>query len=372
MARRRLLVLTLCVLALHALVLRLLPAPAGPRPPAAPSALATRLLPPAPPPPAVAEPAPPPAPTTAPPRKTRTRTAPPPPAPTAEELAPFLSAIDPGLGISEAPTETPASADPALETAPTNEVAAAEPEPAGDTAPETLPPTSALTVQRPDSAVLYGPLSAVPAPPARLDFDVNGQVKGFHYSARAELLWQHDAAHYQARQTISAFLLGTRTQASEGGLNAHGLVPARFDDQARRLRSATLDFAQQQVRFSRPDTAPAPLLADAQDRLSIFLQLGALIAAAPADYPEGTQITIDTIGATSVEPWTFVVHGQETLELSGTSTPTRRLERLARGARAQTGELWLGTELGYLPVRIRLAEPSGDFAELALRRHETP
>lgn len=233
------------------------------------------------------------------------------------------------------------------------------------------PPASALRITLPDGAQLADAPTRLAAP-ARLGFDVRGKVKGFDYSAHAELLWQHDGARYQAQQRISAFLLGARTQTSQGALGTRGLVPERFDDQARRLRSATLDFAQQRAHFSRPDTPPAPIAEGAQDRLSVFLQLGALIAAAPGRYPEGTRITIDTVGPTDVAPWSFVVREAQALELPMGRVSTLRLERLPHGTRAQRGELWLDPDIGYLPARIRLSEDNGDFAELSLRSIEAP
>ena len=69
--------------------------------------------------------------------------------------------------------------------------------------------------------------------PTRLAFDVNGQAKKFAYSARAELLWQHDGNRYEARQEISAFLVGTRTQRSVGTVTEQGLLPEKFSDKSR-------------------------------------------------------------------------------------------------------------------------------------------
>ena len=43
---------------------------------------------------------------------------------------------------------------------------------------------------------------------------------------------------------------------------------------------------------------------------------------------------------------------------------------LTRNARApfdDTVELWLAPSLGYLPVRIKLTQPNGDFADMQLR-----
>src|SRR3990167_2845433 len=68
----------------------------------------------------------------------------------------------------------------------------------------------------------HPPAVRIPAP-VRLGFDVTGQAKGFQYSARAELLWQHDGQQYQARQEISVLFLGSRSQTSLGEITPPGL-----------------------------------------------------------------------------------------------------------------------------------------------------
>ena len=45
----------------------------------------------------------------------------------------------------------------------------------------------------------------------------------------------------------------------------------------------------------------------------------------------------------------------------------RRLTRNARQPFDDTVELWLAPVLGHLPVRIRLTQPNGDFADMQLR-----
>jgi hypothetical protein len=78
------------------------------------------------------------------------------------------------------------------------------------------------------------------------------------------------------------------------------------------------------------------------------------------------------VGARYADRWTFTVEGPETLELPAGPTPALKLQRLPRHDRDQKAELWLGSQLGYLPVRIRLTQGNGDFAELSLSGHEAP
>ncbi|BBL26344.1 MULTISPECIES: DUF3108 domain-containing protein [Comamonas] len=214
---------------------------------------------------------------------------------------------------------------------------------------------------------------AYQAPPAQqLVFQVQGQVKGFSYSASARLRWQPQGPSYQASQEISAFLLGTRSQASRGQITASGLQPDRFEDRARKkLRAASMDWVAGLARFE-PEAPLARIAPGTQDRLSVFLQLAGLLAAAPQRYPAGAEITLPTASTKAVEPWTFQMHGAEPLELPGGALDTLRLERLPRNGRDQKAELWLAPALGYLPVRIRLSESNGDYADLRLQSHSSP
>lgn len=224
------------------------------------------------------------------------------------------------------------------------------------------------TVQQTASAVSVH----IPAP-QRLEFDVVGQSKKFQYRASAELLWQHDGSHYQARQEIKVLFLGSRTQTSSGTITANGLQPLQFADRSRREQVAYFDYGQGVVRFNT-DIPEAVLLSGTQDRLSVFIQIGALLAAAPERYRTGTRLQIATVGGRSTDRWTFRIEGTETLELPIGPMGTLKLQRLPRDAQddEQQAELWLAPSLDYLPARIRLAQGQGDFADLRLRGHGKP
>ena len=79
--------------------------------------------------------------------------------------------------------------------------------------------TEATTFKTPDAALLK--------------YQVQGKAKGFDYWANAELLWTQNGQDYQARLEVSAFLLGSRVQTSQGSLGAEGLMPTRFSDKTR-------------------------------------------------------------------------------------------------------------------------------------------
>jgi hypothetical protein len=293
---------------------------------------------------------------------------------------PIRETVEP-LPVASAPepsTSDASVADAGTEQAAAPPAPAASPAPAAVAEPETpaappAGPAQGMAITSPDGTPLA---SDAPVPvqlpdPARLSFAVTGQAKRFNYSANAELAWRHANGQYQASQEVSLFLLGSRSQASEGRITAQGLEPRRFNDKARKEQSAQLDFDQRLAHFSAgaPDAAIAP---GAQDRLSVFLQLSALLAAAPQRYPKGTQISFITVSARRADRWTFRVGDTETLDLPAGSTQALRLDKVAAAGDDQQASLWLAPSLQYLPVRIRLAQDNGDFADLQLKGRQAP
>lgn len=230
--------------------------------------------------------------------------------------------------------------------------------------PSASEPAAAIGIGSPGYA---GPMPAIKLPPsAQLQFQAKGSAKGFQYSAKAQLTFKTDGQRYQAEQQVSAFLMGSRSQTSSGQITPYGLAPERFVDKARKERSAELDTADSRIRYSDGDE-PQAISAGVQDRLSIFLQLSSMVSANPERYVAGSTVAINVTSARSTEVWTFVVDGPETLDLPAGPTPTLRLTRQPRKGQDQSAHLWLAPAMQYLPVRIRLSQSNGDFADLQLQ-----
>lgn len=271
-----------------------------------------------------------------------------------------------------------------------------QPEAAPDTAPDTTPepapeplpqPLSTLSQpspHRPEEPVQISALQITAAhsgthtaqantpppvhipPSMRLVFEASGEVKRLHYSASAELRWQHDGQRYQATQEIRAFLVGARVQTSVGRLGAWGLQPQRFGDRSRSERAAHFDFEAGRITFSA-NTPDAPLSPGAQDRLSVLIELAALLAADPQHYPQGTEIALTTASARAADRWVFRVMETDTLELPVGTMTAVRLQRSPQREYDQSAEVWLAPALHYLPVRLRLVQSNGDFVDLRLQ-----
>lgn len=210
-----------------------------------------------------------------------------------------------------------------------------------------------------------------PPPAARMKYDVNGKTRHLNYAAWAELLWQPDGRRYDARLEVGAFLLGSRVQTSSGALGAEGLMPLRFGDKSRSELAAHFQRDKNIISFST-NTPDVALLKGAQDRLSVILQLSALLAADPTRYPAGTMLSFQTVSQREAEVWQFVVDKEELLQLPYGDLPSLKLNRNPRKEFDQRIELWLAPSLDYLPVRLRITNANGDSVDQLLRSLEKP
>ena len=243
----------------------------------------------------------------------------------------------------------PPEREPSVESSPTQPVPAA---------------LQAATAQAEASAAAPGPPTrrfAIPAS-VRLHYQVTATARHQRWQGAGELLWRHDGTNYEARLEVSSALLPRRIQHSAGRITADGLAPLRFSDKARSEEATHFQRDQGQVSFSsnRPD---APLLPGAQDRLSVMLQIGAIVAGDPRQFPVGTLISIQTASTREAEPWLFTVEGEEELQLPGGKVGALKLTRNPRREFDQKVELWLAPEMDYVPVRLRLTQPNGDSVD---------
>ena len=260
------------------------------------------------------------------------------------QTAPEIIALPESPAVAQAAPEVlPASAQPVESTA---TQASAQAAPAAG--PKTTPVTA---VSLPDSV--------------RLLYKMVGMAKNLNYQADAELAWKTDGDSYQAMMKVSAFLVGSRSMTSVGKITGSGLAPTRFADKFRSELAAHFEADKGKITFSA-NTPDAPWIEGAQDRVSVFLQLGGMLAARPQDFPPGSNITFLTIGPREADTWTFVVESEEILSLMGAQMSTLKLTRKPRKEFDQKVEIWFAPSLGYLPVRNRITQPNGDFIDQQL------
>jgi hypothetical protein len=202
---------------------------------------------------------------------------------------------------------------------------------------------------------------SVPEPVA-LHYQVTARLRGQQVQGTSELDWHHDGQHYEAVFEIAVPALPPRRQHSTGALAAGGLAPQRYAEKSRAEQAA--HFEREAQRFIFSNNRPAvPLAAGAQDRLSVLVQLSAMFAGEPQRYPPGTAIGIQTATTREAGLWVFTVEGEERLQLPGGDMTTVKLVRPARGEYDLRMEIWLAPGAAYVPVRLRLTQPNGDWID---------
>ena len=266
---------------------------------------------------------------------------------------------------AEPDAAAPSTALPEAETAPALPASSA-------TATAPAPPASDAAAPSPPAPATQTPVTAMALPAsARLDYHMTGSAKGLTYHAKGELLWQNAGGSYQASMTVKALFIGSRTMSSTGQVGTEGLAPTRFSDKSRAELAAHFEPDRGQISFSA-NTPAVPWVQGAQDRVSVFLQLGGMLAGKPTDFPAGSSISTLTVGPRGADNWTFVVEGPELLALPFGETATVKLSRQPRREYDQKVEIWFAPALGYLPVRSKITQANGDFVDQQLSGLTSP
>lgn len=370
-------VLTGVVIAAHLALLGAVPTAFGPAESPLPQPFITRTI-------VLAPPAPAPAPT--PPTPVAKATPPKPAAPRPSQAprpaAPPAAAESPAAPMvaqaDPAPAPTPTPTPPAI--APSTEVPGdTGPSPGSGAAPGAPSAAASEPVTAPAEAAAAAPAPTVEAPvplripgSVRLKFAVTAQqgtapMQGVF----GELDWLQDGSRYDATLALSFFFKTLRQQHSSGAIGPTGIEPDRFSD-TRKVEVAS-HFVRDQGTVVFSNNAPSvPLMPGAQDRLSVVMQLGALMAGDPVRYPTGSVIAVQTVGPRDADIWLFTVGEAETLNLPAGQFTARKLTRSPRKPFDDTVEVWVAPDIGYLPVRIKQTQPNGDFADMQLRDQLPP
>ncbi len=178
---------------------------------------------------------------------------------------------------------------------------------------------------------------------------------------RFEIDGRHYRLHSEGHATgvVSWFYRGTLMQESRGRVSSAGLQPERYRERRgeRSEKEAVLDAAAERVRFA--SGAQAALPQGAQDRLSVFVQLGLLLRADPVRFAPGAVVELPVLSNSRVEATSFRVLGNETVAAGGIGVAALHLRRDPLDSEDPAIDLWLALEPRVLPLRVRITEASG-------------
>lgn len=196
-------------------------------------------------------------------------------------------------------------------------------------------------------------------PPAQLSFDVTRSGAGIEGTGQAVMDWRHAESQY--RLTMSTVVEGSTLAelASEGAIDASGMVPRTMSAQRRgKARTATHFNARQgRITFSASEGS-VPMAPGTQDRASLPMQLAGIARAGAAQLERSIDILVGEEKDASVVRFALV--GREEIE-----TPMGRLATWhflytpAPGTYRTRLEVWLAPEHEWYPVQLRGTEANG-------------
>lgn len=186
--------------------------------------------------------------------------------------------------------------------------------------------------------------------------------------------WAIEQNHYTLDLSATVNLLFVSLKVlesrSEGEIDVRGLEPLRYTETPRNRQSLVTVFNRDPSRAGASAGESQTLPAGVQDRLSVVLQLGALLRANPALTQTTAQFDVPVAGLRGdVATWTFFVFGDEEVTTAlGTIHAVHLLRLLRRDTNDRELELWIALGRGGYPVRIRYTEPNESYVELTLTK----
>ena len=243
---------------------------------------------------------------------------------------------------------------------PTLPIALPEPTPPALPSPQARSPRPSA---KPPMPAVEAPVAAPDAPLLRLAGPAAWQYRLRQGGQDGEALldWRPEAdGRYSLRLTRRIGERALPALESLGHTGSAGLAPERFALQRRGQDRQAINFDAEGRRVSfSASPAQLELPEGAQDRLSWWLQLAALVQTAPAP---GGRWRVWVAGLRGeLREWTF-----ETVDTTAEDAGTLHLRRLPLGERDPGVELWLDPNRGYWPVRLRQGDPETRGFEIRL------
>ncbi|NML13814.1 DUF3108 domain-containing protein [Azohydromonas sp. G-1-1-14] len=189
-----------------------------------------------------------------------------------------------------------------------------------------------------------------------------------------ELRWQPGAGRYEASLSGEVAGINVLDWRSGGAIDAAGIAPERYVVRRRGRDPQAANFQREagKITYSGP-TTEFPLPAGTQDRLTVLLQIPAIVAADPQRFGvAGARIQVFVSGSRAdADAWSFHVEGEARVAGPDGEVQALKISREPRKKYDTRVEFWLDPARHYLPVRARLSSAGGgDALELMLESEE--
>jgi len=191
-------------------------------------------------------------------------------------------------------------------------------------------------------------------------------------SARTTTSWRLDGRVYETHLHMDRVDFD---QLSHGEVGADGaFAPTRYTEKRpfHDPESVAIDWVAGKIRYGAGPKSAAPP-PGAQDRLSLQFELARRRLSHPEQFAPGSRHEVRLIGTHDVDPWMFEVGAEESVETGrGALHAVRCSARRTVGTAVETIDIWLGAELSWLPVRIRMVDRKGAVIDSVLQSAELP
>ena len=201
-------------------------------------------------------------------------------------------------------------------------------------------------------------------PPATILMDVaRVDADGTRWNGEAQLAWTFRDDSYRIEFEAGIRVVFTRVNlavlTSEGALAATGFAPVKMTEKrrGRALTATHFDWQHDKITFSSSQKT-VPLVAGAQDKASVPLQLAAIARGDAAQLAGDIDIQVGEDRDAVV--FRFVVLGQEEIDTRLGKLQTVHLSRPPKeGSYRSRLDVWLAPGKGWYPVQIRNTEANG-------------
>ena len=201
-------------------------------------------------------------------------------------------------------------------------------------------------------------------PPANILMDVaRVDADGTRWSGEAQLAWTFRDDSYRIEFEAGIRVVFTRVNlavlTSEGALAATGFAPVKMTEKrrGRALTATHFDWQHDKITFSSSQKT-VPLVAGAQDKASVPLQLAAIARGDAAQLAGDIEIQVGEDREAVV--FRFVVVGQEEIDTKLGKLQTVHLSRPPKeGSYRSRLDVWLAPGKGWYPVQLRNTEANG-------------
>ena len=186
-------------------------------------------------------------------------------------------------------------------------------------------------------------------------------------SARTTTSWHRVGESYETHLHMDTVDFD---QLSKGVFGSDGaLAPTSYTEKRpfHSPEAVAIDWQGRQIQFGSNEKVPAPPLG-AQDRLSLQFELARQRLRHPERFTAGSTHDIRLIGTHDVDPWTFTVGPEEPIDTGrGPMRAVRYSARRVVGKAEETIDIWLGADLRWMPIRIRMVDRNQSIIDSVLQ-----